>query len=450
MPRQAALILTAVLLTTAAFAQAPSTDLFLLPIDGSSVGEPTRLTDRDGYDNQPQFLADGSAIVYSSIEADGSTDIVLHDLASGAARKFTDTAESEYSPTPMPDGEAISVVRDYGDLVQQLWRFPLDGGEPELLLGEVGPIGYHAWIDDDELILFILGETMTLQRAAVGAAEGTVLGESPGRALARIPDSTEMSYVDKSSERWRLTAIDAASGERRALVETRPGREDYAWAPDGSAWMGDGSRLYRWQPGGEAFTEVADLEAHGIYGITRLAFSPGGDRLVVVGNRAPADLEAAYRRDAGRILGAALTDAEGWEKITHLATVIGPRLSGSDALEEAIDWAAGRMEAEGLTVRKQPVMVPHWVRGSERAAVVSPIERELEILGLGNSVGTPEGASPRRWSSSRASRSSRRSGVKGSKARSSSTPSSGKGTGAPCSSGAAGRRGRRRSARSRR
>ncbi len=136
---------------------------------------------------------------------------------------------------------------------------------------------------------------------------------------------------------------------------------------------------------------IADLDAHGIYGISRLAFSPQGDRLVVVAERPPADLEAAYREVAGRLLGAALTDREAWEKIDHLATEIGHRLSGSDALERAIDWAEERMTAEGLTVRRQPVMVPHWVRGRERAAVVAPIERELSILGLGNSVGTPAG-----------------------------------------------------------
>jgi hypothetical protein len=50
------------------------------------------------------------------------------------------------------------------------------------------------------------------------------------------------------------------------------------------------------------------------------------------------------------------------------------------------------MKAEGLEgVRLQAVRVPRWVRGRERARVVSPVERELPILGLGLSVATPEG-----------------------------------------------------------
>ena len=47
------------------------------------MGVPQRATDREGYDNQPQFLADGSGLVYSSIGDDGSTNIHLYDLVSG-------------------------------------------------------------------------------------------------------------------------------------------------------------------------------------------------------------------------------------------------------------------------------------------------------------------------------------------------------------------------------
>jgi Zn-dependent M28 family amino/carboxypeptidase len=101
----------------------------------------------------------------------------------------------------------------------------------------------------------------------------------------------------------------------------------------------------------------------------------------------PAD---RYREAAGRILGRALVDEGAWKKLDHLTTRIGSRLSGSPGLEKAIAWASEGMEAEGLEgVRVEPVKVPRWVRGREGARVVSPVERELPILGLGLSVGTP-------------------------------------------------------------
>ncbi|HVS62189.1 MAG TPA: M20/M25/M40 family metallo-hydrolase [Thermoanaerobaculia bacterium] len=105
------------------------------------------------------------------------------------------------------------------------------------------------------------------------------------------------------------------------------------------------------------------------------------------------DLAAMYRDTANRILDAAMADEEGWEKLTYLTTAIGNRLSGSKRLEEAIDWAVERMETEGFDrVVRQPVKVPHWVRGEEAAWVVEPSLRRLPMLGLGGSVGTaPEG-----------------------------------------------------------
>jgi hypothetical protein len=103
--------------------------------------------------------------------------------------------------------------------------------------------------------------------------------------------------------------------------------------------------------------------------------------------RDPAD---RYREAAGRILGRALADEGAWRKLEHLATRIGHRLSGSPGLEKAIAWAHEEMRAEGLDgVRLQPVKVPRWVRGREWARVVSPAPRELPMLGLGMSVGTP-------------------------------------------------------------
>ncbi len=286
----AAVCLSLSLGTSLAFGQAPSTDVFVLPVDGSTVGAPQRITDREGYDNQPRFLPDASALVYSSIGDDGTSVIRVYDLVSGESDVLASVDESLYSPTPIPGREAISVVRDYGDLVQQLWAFPLDGGEPELLLPDVNPVGYHAWAGPESLILFVLGEPATLQSAKIGPGAGTVLAESPGRALGRIPGSSEMSYVDKSSaDEWWLKAIDPTTGAARRLTATLSGREDYAWAPDGAVWMGDDSRLYRWHPEVGEWQLVADLAEEGIHGITRLAFSADGSRLALVAQRPAAE-----------------------------------------------------------------------------------------------------------------------------------------------------------------
>ncbi|HYP00603.1 MAG TPA: M20/M25/M40 family metallo-hydrolase, partial [Pyrinomonadaceae bacterium] len=97
-----------------------------------------------------------------------------------------------------------------------------------------------------------------------------------------------------------------------------------------------------------------------------------------------------YRERAARIIGAALTSDRAYRRLAHLTDRIGHRLSGSNNLERAIEWALAEMRADGLdNVRAEKVMVPHWVRGAESLELTSPVARSLSMLGLGNSVGTP-------------------------------------------------------------
>ena len=78
-----------------------------------------------------------------------------------------------------------------------------------------------------------------------------------------------------------------------------------------------------------------------------------------------------------------------WQRLTEPVDRHGPRITGSPALERALEWAAGQMRDDDLeAVRLEPVDVPHWVRGAERARIVRPIDRPLAILALGGSIGT--------------------------------------------------------------
>ena len=98
----------------------------------------------------------------------------------------------------------------------------------------------------------------------------------------------------------------------------------------------------------------------------------------------------AYRAAAARIIGAALTSDRAYARLAHLTDHIGNRLSGSTNLERAIEWALTEMKRDGLdNVRAEKVMVPHWVRGEESLEMLTPVPRKLQMLGLGNSIGTP-------------------------------------------------------------
>jgi carboxypeptidase Q len=106
----------------------------------------------------------------------------------------------------------------------------------------------------------------------------------------------------------------------------------------------------------------------------------------------PDPIQRDYQAVASRIIAAATADSSAWQRLAELTDTFGHRLSGSDALERAIDWIIEQMRRDGLeNVRGEPVMVPHWVRGAERAELRQPRYQPLPMLGLGGSVATPPG-----------------------------------------------------------
>ncbi len=100
-------------------------------------------------------------------------------------------------------------------------------------------------------------------------------------------------------------------------------------------------------------------------------------------------LPASMQEAAARLTEAATGSTTAWDRLAFMCDTFGHRLSGSKALEDAIDWAVDTLKADGMSnVRREKVMVPKWVRGRERARVLSPVRRDLSILGLGGTVGT--------------------------------------------------------------
>jgi len=101
-------------------------------------------------------------------------------------------------------------------------------------------------------------------------------------------------------------------------------------------------------------------------------------------------LSESYKDVSSQIIAAALADQDGYAKLSYLCDRIGNRLSGSAALNAAIEWAAAQMRRDGLeNVATPAVKVPHWVRGREDAEMVKPVRHPLTMLGLGGSVATP-------------------------------------------------------------
>ncbi len=266
----------------------PASDIFIIDLKGEGklkLGQPVKITNWVGYNNQPSFLPDGQSILYTSIR-DKQADIYRYEIHGGATTQITNTPESEFSPTVMPDGKSISVVRVEADGTQRLWKFPLTGGAPSLILENIKPVGYHLWVDDHTLALFILGKPNTLQLADLRSGKAEVIADNPGRILRRVPHEDKFSFVHKASDQeWLIKTFDLKIRNIATFIKTFPSVEDYAWTPAGVLLMANGSKLFARKKSDWAWVEIADFSNAGLKNMTRIAVSPKGDRIAVVARR---------------------------------------------------------------------------------------------------------------------------------------------------------------------
>ena len=249
-----------------------------------SIGTPTNLTQRRDYDNQPQFVPDGSGFWYTINDPQNDqADIWRYDFATeGVTRVTMSSPESEYSATSLPDGSGISVIRVEADSTQRLWRFDLDGANGAVILPNVAPVGYHAWVDENTLALFVLGDPATLQRADLETGQTEVITGNIGRSIQRIPGSDDVSYAQIHED--GTATIMRLPSERtppEPIVEAVSGADFHAWAPNGSLLMASGSVVYAWSLGADEWAPIADF-SHLNISISRLAISPNGSQIAMV------------------------------------------------------------------------------------------------------------------------------------------------------------------------
>lgn len=264
----------------------PATDVYLvdMQVTGTTFtfGQPQRVTSHEGYDNQPNFLPDGTGFLYVSLRG-GQTDVYRYDLAQGSATQVTHTPESEYSPTVMPGDSTFSVVQVEADQTQRLWRFPLAGGTPQLLVANLKPVGYHVWGNPHTVGVFILGNPNTFQVVDLETGAVKTVADHVGRSFHKMPRQNAVSFVNKNFKPWSIDRYDLRSGYITPVMDMIEGTEDYAWLPDQTiALAARGSKLYAWEAAFDGWKQVADFSAAGITNITRLAVSPAGTHLAFV------------------------------------------------------------------------------------------------------------------------------------------------------------------------
>ena len=232
------------------YSQLPDTEIYLAPIlkNGNEFifGQAENISNRIGYDNQPSFSPDSKKILFVQVPDSQQSDVVEYSIENKSLRKLTNTPESEYSPTFVPDHSKISVVRVDSDSAQRFYLIDPDSPEKVLHIPGTDSIGYFCWLNDSLLAMFLVGEKFSLTVLNTKSQLQKFITHDIGRCLKLSADKQSLIFVDKSdSTQWMISAYNFTDYSIKQICPTINKNEDLAILPDGSLLMGDEGKLYR-------------------------------------------------------------------------------------------------------------------------------------------------------------------------------------------------------------
>jgi hypothetical protein len=281
-------LIVVVLLSNLLVAQ-PATDIYIFDLSIKnkkvSLSNPVNITNRPGYDNQPFFSPDNQILYYVSADSSGRTDIFEFNYETKKTRQVTHTSEREYSPTITPDKKFISCIIQRDNGAQDLGKYLIDGnGAAQVLIADQ-IVGYHAWADNENVITFNLPPPFSLYRYDLKIQKNSVLTDSIGRSLHKIPGENSVSFVQMLRDNiWMIRKIEGKTFTISDITVSMPSKEhDMAWTSDGKILMSNESNIFFFNTKGKGEwlpVSIADTIPQGA--ITRLAINNKGDKLALV------------------------------------------------------------------------------------------------------------------------------------------------------------------------
>ena len=246
-----------------------------------TIDNPINISSNEGYDNQPSFLNDGSGILFSSTRFD-QTDIVLYNLENKTKAWLTNTLGSEYSPLQTPNKKYFSAIYLDNDGTQLLWNYTFRRKKPKVLIENL-TVGYHAWVNKNIIVSFVLGDPATLEVNNLKYKIKYPIDKNIGRSIHKIPDSELISFISLEHEDPEIYSINPLNSEKVFLADALEDSQDMAWTTDHTIIMGSGDKLYKLKVGvDKTWVEFASLKPFNLTGVTRIAVSPSGDKIAIV------------------------------------------------------------------------------------------------------------------------------------------------------------------------
>lgn len=268
-------------------AQMPNTEVWLFKLGTNEAGasilkEPLNISQRNGYDNQPSFAADGKKVYYVSVREDNQADIYVYDLRKKETLPFTKTKESEYSPQISSDDKYIEAVVVEMDSAQRIHSINQLTGADEKKL-DFDSVGYYCELNSDTLVYYKLTEPHSLRYYIKSSKEDKWIGNSPIRGFKLVNRHT-LIYGLKDSSKVVFYTYDFLLKKAKYYAEYPSLDEDICWHTKWGLIKPDGNKLLRYDESKSDWLLLFDLSSFGIKKITRVTFDSKNNYLVIVDN----------------------------------------------------------------------------------------------------------------------------------------------------------------------
>lgn len=277
-------------LLATALLHSQETEVFVFDIspayEGLELLNIRNISNNEGYDNQPSFVSN-EALVFAGNNG-GQTDISEYDFNSKVKRWVNESTEGgEFSPQQFPYSGDYAAVRLDKDDKQGLYKYDGGTGKSSVLIENLR-VAYFAFFDDEKIMATVLNsDKLDLVLVDLASKKVDTLLKDAGRSIQRVPKTETMAYtlVNESSQ-MDLYVMDMGSGESFFICELPYGVEDYVWLNDTQILVGMGSNLYIYDTLGDPeWHRVASVSEYKIDNITRMAISPNGKKLALVGEQ---------------------------------------------------------------------------------------------------------------------------------------------------------------------
>ncbi len=268
-------------------AQFPNSDVWLFKIEEEKnvlpvLSHSLNISNREGYDNQPSFTADGSKIYFVSIKEDKQADIYYYELKSKKIKQLTKSKESEYSPVHTAEGRYVTTVMVEADSSQRIHFMNTELGFNEKKF-DFDSVGYYHFLNADTVIYYKLTQPHSLRYYVKPSKEDNWLCNAPVRGFKAI-NRHELIYGIKDSTRVVFYIYDFLIHRASKYCEYPSTNEDIVWHAKWGLLKSEEDKILRYDVTKKEWVLLFDLSNQGIKKITRFDFDSKNKFLVLVNN----------------------------------------------------------------------------------------------------------------------------------------------------------------------